>query len=69
VTRDENGAAIPLCTVDAFVSSTNAYYATTTSDATGRYSIIVAPGVYYFLVAYTLVGDVYGVTARDLSAV
>jgi len=68
VTRDENGAAIPLCTVDAFVSSTNAYYATTTSDATGRYSIIVAPGVYYFLVAYDLVGDVYGVTARDLSA-
>ena len=67
VTRDEHGWAIPLCTVDAFVSATNAFYGTTTSDGQGRYSIIVAPGVAYFLVAYSVL-DVYGVTARDLTA-
>jgi hypothetical protein len=68
VTRDEDGAVIPLCTVDAFVSATNVLYGTTTSDALGRYTFIVTPGVDYFLVAYDLVGDVYGVTARDLTA-
>jgi hypothetical protein len=41
-------------------------YASTTSDIYGAYSVEVLPGVEYFIVAYTLAGDVYGVTARDL---
>jgi len=69
VTRNEQGDVIPNCVVDAFVSATNAFHATTTSDAYGRYSINVTPGVEYFLVAYSPTGDVYGVTARDLQGV
>jgi hypothetical protein len=69
VTRNEKGDVIPNCVVDCFVSATNTFHATTTSDAFGHYSVNVTPGVEYFLVAYSTTGDVYGVTARDLQGV
>lgn len=65
LTRDADGDPIGFCTVDAFESATNTLYGTTTSNAAGRYAIVVVPGVAYFLVAYSAT-DVYGVTARDI---
>jgi hypothetical protein len=68
-TRSSTGAIIPNATVDVFVSTSNLFYASVTSDIYGYYEILVVPGVTYFIVAYDLAGDVYGVTARDLEGV
>ena len=65
-TRSGTGAIVPNATVDLFRSSDNAFIGTTTSDIYGAYSFLVTPGVEYFLVAYELGADIYGVTERDL---
>jgi hypothetical protein len=66
VTRNQYGTPIPNCVVDLFRSVDNVFIATTTSDGLGVYSFDVTPGVEYFCVAYSITGQVYGVTARDL---
>jgi hypothetical protein len=66
-TRDVNGRPIPFATVDVFVTATNTFYATTTSDAVGLYQVLVETGVEYFIVAYTAVE--FGTSSRSLVGV
>lgn len=69
VTRDSTGTALGSCTVALFASSTNAFIAQTTSDAsTGAYSFTVGTGQMMYLVAYKAgVPDVAGTTVNTVT--
>ena len=68
VTKDSVGAALPACTIDLFVTSTDVRVATTTSDGVGAYSFSVGLSTVYYAVAY-LAGspDVAGTTVITLT--
>jgi hypothetical protein len=67
-TRDSTGAALGLCTVHLFRTSDDSEISQVNSTANGLFSVYVAAGVQYYIVAY-LPGspDVAGTTINTLT--
>jgi len=69
VTKDASGVALGGCTVDMFVTGTDAFIASTVSDGSGNFTLLPPASGPYYLVAY-LAGapDVAGTTVNTLTA-
>lgn len=72
ITKNSSGVALPNCRVDLFnADATQAYIATTYSDASGNYSFTVGSNAGYFFCRAYLPGspDVAGTTTDTVVAV
>lgn len=68
VTKTQQGAPIPSCTVKLFRTSDDEKIAETTSDSQGYYQFTHLPsGVNYYVVAYNNSGPVFGTTVNTLA--
>lgn len=70
ITKDSTGVALGSCNVDIFETGTRRFIGSTTSDASGNYSIDVTVGIACFAVAYKAgAPDVAGTTVNTVIGV